>query len=123
MGEYSENIELELPKENLPLTALGDTSFVLFSILKFRISFSKIKVPVVISSFGTKSLFSFTAIGFGIFMITFIYLITRIVNKMAVNVNYNHWLYLLFLLMPQFVIASIIITYYVQYSKLKTKFG
>ena len=100
MGEYSDNIELELPKENLPLT-----------------------VTVVISSFGTKSPFSYTAIGFGIFLITFIYVITRIVNKMAVNVNYHHWLYMLFLLMPQFVIASIIITYYVQYSKLKTKFG
>jgi hypothetical protein len=121
MGENLENVNNQLAKQNIPLSVLAVTSFGLFSILRFRTSLSKEKETIVMSSFSTKPLFSFTALGFGILMITFFYVIIRIVNKMNVNVNHQHWQYMLFIFMPQLVISSIIATYYVQYSKLRNK--
>ena len=121
MGDNPGSVNGPLTKQNIPVTVLGVISYGLILLLKFRTFFSKKKETSMISSFGTKPLFSYTAIGFGIFMIALLHVITRIMNKMDVNVNYHHWLYMLFLLMPQFVIAFVTITYYVQYPILRNK--
>jgi hypothetical protein len=121
MGDFPENMNSHFGKRNMAFTALVITSFLMFTVLRFRTFFSDKKETKLISPFGTKPLFSFTAIGLGIFLVVCLQFITRIVNKMNVHVNYHQWLCGLLLISPQLVIGYVVIIYYVQHSNLRNK--